>query len=78
MESWVNSLSSYLFWDVPREGVDPDRHARWLVERVLQRGRWEDWLIIRKYYDKSQLLDLKPQLRIDPKTAHFLELYVSL
>lgn len=78
MEPWINNLSSYLFWDVPREGIDPDKHARWLVERVLQRGRWEDWLIIRNHYNKRRLLNLKPQLNINPKSAHFLELYLSL
>jgi hypothetical protein len=25
--------------------VDPEKNARWILERVLQRGRWEDWLL---------------------------------
>ena len=74
----MNSLSSELFWDVSRKEVDPERHERWLIERVMQRGRWEDWLLIRAHYDKTRLLDLSPQLRIDHKSAHFLKLYCSL
>lgn len=74
----MNGLSSELFWDVSQKDVDPDRHERWLIERVLQRGSWEDWLLIRSYYDKTRLLNLFPQLRIDPKSAHFLKRYCSL
>ena len=78
MESWMAELSSELFWDVSREEIDPEKHERWLIERVLQRGRWEDWLLIRAYYDKNRLLDLSPRLRLDPKAANFLKVYCSL
>lgn len=74
----MNGLSSELFWDVSRKEVDPERHERWLMERVLRRGRWEDWLLIRAHYDKTRLINLSPELRLDPKSAHFLELYCSL
>lgn len=75
---WVNSLSAELFWDVLQEKVDPDRHERWLIERVLQRGRWEDWLVLRKHYSKKRLNGLLPQLRLDSKSEHFLKFYCSL
>ena len=78
MEYWIYALSSELFWDVSRESVDPERHGRWLVERVLHRGSWEDWLLIRSHYSKSRLLDLSPTLNLGPKSAHFLKLYCSL
>lgn len=78
MEFWVNSLSSELFWDVSQKEINPEQHARWLIERVLQRGRWEDWLLIRTHYNKARLLELSSQLRLDSKSAHFLKLYCSL
>ena len=78
MEPWVNSLSAELFWDVLQEKVDPDQHERWLVERVLLRGRWEDWLLISKYYNKNRLFALLPKLKLDAKSEHFLRLYCSL
>jgi hypothetical protein len=39
MKSWINNLSPELFWDVSRKEVDPERNERWLIERVLQRGK---------------------------------------
>ena len=78
MEYWINALSAELFWDVARESVDPERHERWLIERVLHRGSWEDWLLIRSHYSKSKLFDLSPKLKLEPKTAHFLKLYCGL
>ncbi|MDA3938566.1 MAG: hypothetical protein PF693_04555 [Spirochaetia bacterium] len=78
MKSWINNLSPELFWDVSRKEVDPERNERWLIERVLQRGKWEDWLLIRSHYNKTRLLDLSPKLKLDPKSANFLRLYCSL
>jgi hypothetical protein len=75
METWVNHLSPSLFWDVSRENVDPDKHGRWLLERVLMRGRWEDWLLIREHFKRDRIRDLSPRLRLDPKAENFLRLY---
>ena len=71
-ELWVNNLSVELFWDALQKEVDPVLHERWLVERVVQRGRWEDWLLIRTHYDKPRLRKLLPQLRMDARSEHFL------
>lgn len=77
MKSWFEQLSSDLFWDVSREEVDPEKHKRWLIERVVQRGRWEDWEIIKTHYSKQEICRLTDKLRLDPKSARFLELYCS-
>ena len=60
-------LSPAQFWDVDRATVDHRQHARWLVERVLQRGT----------YDKQELRQLLPALRLDTKGARFLTQYCS-
>jgi len=77
MNSWIEQLSSDLFWDVSREEVDPEKHKRWLIERVVQRGRWEDWKLIKTHYSKQEILGLKDKIKLDPKSARFLELYCS-
>jgi hypothetical protein len=78
MNDCISKLSPDLFWDVDRTVVDVTGNERWLVERVLQRGTWEDWLVIREIYGKSGLKRLMPSLRLDPKSANFLRLYCSL
>jgi hypothetical protein len=77
MDASVAQLSDSLFWDVDKASVDPGRNARWLVERVLERGRWEDWLVLRSLYGKERLSELSPTLRLDEKTAHFLALWCA-
>ena len=41
------SLSDHLFWDVDRSSIEPERHAPWLVKRVLEYGRWNDWQVVK-------------------------------
>jgi hypothetical protein len=77
MDDYIGKLSQQLFWDVDQRTVDIKKNERWLVERVLQRGSWEDWMTIREAYGKRELQNLSPTLRLDPKSANFLKLYCS-
>jgi hypothetical protein len=75
MDSWIQALSKELFWDVDQSKVTADRHSRWLLERVLERGRWEDWLMVRDHLGKETIRDLAPTLRLKPRERHFLDSY---
>ncbi len=77
MDKLVGQLSPYLFWDVDQKEVDTKKNARWLVERVLQRGTWEDWLLLRDLYGKTELRLLAPRLKLDAKSANFLRLHCT-
>jgi hypothetical protein len=59
----VPSLSDHLFWDVDRATIDPDRHASWLVKRVLEQGRWRDWQALVSHYGKPRLEEIAADLR---------------
>jgi len=52
------ALSDHLFWDVDRCCVDPERHASWLVRRVLEYGRWRDWQALAGHYGKARLREI--------------------
>ena len=61
-------LPRELFWDVDAGKVDVERHARWLICRVVERGGLMDWKKMRIFYGdesiKSAVLgarDLSPQ-----------------
>jgi hypothetical protein len=75
MGTFMRSLSPELFWDVDRNSVDLEKNARWLLGRVLERGRWEDWLLIRNHYGRQRIRMLSEGLKIDPKAGSFLKLY---
>lgn len=75
MEEIISRLSPQLFWDINPRTVDVEKNASWLLARVLQRGTWEDWQIVSKFYGKSTLRDLEPSLKVDKKSANFLRIY---
>lgn len=75
MEEIIGRLTPQLFWDVDPGTIDIRKNAQWLLERVVQRGTWEDWLIISRFYGKQAIRDMAPRLRVDAKSAHFLQLY---
>ena len=75
MEEFIRRLSPQLFWDVDPGTVDLQKNARWLVERVMQRGSWEDWLIVRELYGKTGLRAIAPALKLDAKSSNFLRIY---
>jgi len=70
-------MSPQLFWDTDPELVDTEKNARWLIERVVQRGTWEDWLLLGERYGKDGLRSYIPALRIDAKSANFLKKYCA-
>ena len=70
---WIEQLSVELFWDIDQTKIDPEIHTRWLLERVLERGRWNDWLLVRTHIGAVRIAALMDSLRLDPKSRNFLE-----
>lgn len=68
----MNGFSAHLFWDCVRAELDPDRHARFIVGRVLARGTWKDWLELNRHYSINRLRDEVIRIRnLDPKSVAF-------
>jgi hypothetical protein len=72
-------LSAHLFWDVDRATIDPDRHAAWLVKRVLEHGRWSDWQAVVVYYGKAGLVEIVTSVRsLDARAFAFCRAWFDL
>jgi hypothetical protein len=65
-------LSSTLFWDVDQKSVNWQQHRVWLLQRVLERGKWEDWLLVSGDLSPSDLRELEPRLKLQPRERRFL------
>jgi len=70
-------ISSYfrseLFWDVDVDSIDVDRHARFVIERILTRGDLAEWKSLLALYGKKRICDEAVELRtLDPKSRNFL------
>ncbi|MFZ4618854.1 MAG: DUF6922 domain-containing protein [Rectinemataceae bacterium] len=73
----MDSLSPELFWDVRREGIDPETQLRWLIERVVDRGRWKDWLVLKESIPREKMKAVLPRLRLQARERIFLENYLD-
>jgi hypothetical protein len=56
-DDFVSRLPSHLFWDVDRETLHPDAHARFLICRVMERGKPEDVRLAWNYYGAARIRD---------------------
>lgn len=68
----ISSLSTSLFWDVERSGVDAEAHADFLICRVMERGTAGDVRLVWKYYGETKVKDaLIKAPALSHKTIHF-------
>ena len=44
------NFSKNLFWDVDAAGLNKQKHRRFIIERVLTRGRMSDWWVLIQLY----------------------------
>jgi len=77
MESWLKDLSKDFVWDVQISQVDSAKNRRWLVARVLTRGRLEDWLLLSKHIFRTDMRELLPRVKIAPRGKNFLLMHVD-
>ena len=77
-ESWVLSLSEHLFWDVDQTKVDSSEHLKWLIERVVERGSWNDWVILTSHVTAEQISSLLLRLRLPPREMSFLKTFLDV
>lgn len=59
----VNELSQVLLWDIDKSKFDQEKHARYIIQRVLEYGQWQDWILIRGYYGLERIVTECQQLR---------------
>ncbi|HCC54585.1 MAG TPA: hypothetical protein DEQ20_06635 [Desulfobulbaceae bacterium] len=68
-----------LFWDVQVETLDLEKHARFIIERVVSRGNRQDWQLLKRVYGKERIRDEAVRIRsLDKKTVSFLSVYLGL
>ncbi len=72
----LTHLSSTLFWDVDMATLDIEKHAAYIVGRVMMRGTLEDFQLIKTLYGKPKLKQVVKQIRyMDVRTLHFCSIY---
>ncbi|MEO6150016.1 MAG: hypothetical protein ABIN95_02280 [Mucilaginibacter sp.] len=54
-------LSKQAFWDVDMDTIDYEKHARYVVEKVIERGKADDFNNLLKFYGFAKLRELALQ-----------------
>lgn len=53
-----------LFWDVDPKTIDPQKHARYIIERILEFGNDKEVRWLYKRYRRSLLRDVVKRSRV--------------
>jgi hypothetical protein len=70
-------FDSNLFWDA--EDIDIERHAAYIISRVLDYGNEKDLKILRGIYPDEKLIEVVKKKRgLMPKTAKFWSVYFKI
>ena len=59
----LDHLSDVLFWDVDKSRADLERYPAFIIQRVLEYGKGQDWKILLAYYGLNRIVDVCRQLR---------------
>ena len=66
------TLNRALFWDIDYQEIDFEKHARFVIERVLTRGNLQDWKELKRYYGLNKIKDEALNIRyLDKITLNF-------
>jgi hypothetical protein len=61
-----------IFWDVAFENIDYDAKARFVIERVFERGDVQDIRNCRSYYGDEKITDVLLQAKFLPQVTMYL------
>ena len=73
------NFESALFWDIDPNTLDLNKHSRFIIERVLSKGGFDDWVLLKKIYGLNKIKKESLQIRsLDKRTIGFLSNYFSI
>ena len=73
------NLNTALFWDTDPQKLDYDKHARYIISRVVMFGRWLEWKEVLNYYGRDRIAEeMKNERELDIKSVHFLSLVLNV
>lgn len=69
----IELLSKHLFWDIDPNVLEWERSKKTIIERVLERGSFEEWLCIVKIYTLEVIIKTSQTFRtMSPLDLNFL------
>ncbi len=71
--------NKYLFWEADIKNIDPIKHKKYVIERVFERGNWDDYKEVVRFYSLKEVkAALKNARWLDAKTMYFVSAYFDI
>ena len=78
-ENLIGNLSEHLFWDIDINQLRVKKHAKFIIERVINRGNFLDWTNLISLYSKSEIKSRIVEIKtFDKRTLSFLSMYYNI
>lgn len=72
----ISDFSSYLFWDVDKSKLEPEKSKVYIIDRVLSHGMLPNWFLIKALYGKEAIRQVALNRRyLDRSVLHFCAAY---
>lgn len=69
----AKDFSPYLFWDVDTQMLDLEKHKTYIIRRVMEYGKMNDWTLLKTRYSMDEIKNAIITARsIDPKVISFV------
>lgn len=69
----ISQFTPNLFWDVHPSDLKMDENQGYIIQRVLEYGQMNDWLLINRYYGLDQIVEECKKLRsLNPVCLAFI------
>lgn len=73
------NLRPSLFWDTDYASINWEHHAKYVIERVLHRGTWEEFKSMLVFYGRERITAVIKRLRyMDKRVMHFCRVYFNI
>ena len=67
------NLSPVLFWDTDSSKLDAEKHARYIIARVIMFGTLDDWQEIKKQYGMERIKnEMLKEKELDARSLSFI------
>lgn len=75
IEDIKSKFSKNLFWDINIRDLDMEQHKSYVLGRVLEFGKLNDWKLIRNYYGLDEIRNIGLEMKImSPQALSFLSI----
>jgi hypothetical protein len=75
----VSFLRPALFWDANPDNIDLEHHSRFIIERIINRGSYDDWKALINFYGRQRLKEEVVTIRnLNKKSLNYLSVFFNL